>query len=186
MTMTMIAPGRKVAGTTTRMTMIGRGKRRRDDDDDDDDDDRPRGKKKKKKGRQEGDTGVAVVHLLCLLTTWVGPLILWLVKRKDSKFIDHHGKEALNFGFGCDYWTILCVLWWMLALLLFSSAVSSISSGDVSGFAAGWGAAAITSCVLYLIGLALGLYFLIICIIAMIKANQGEWFRYPLSIRMIR
>ena len=26
-----------------------------------------------------------------------GPLVLWLVKRDSSRFIDHHGKEAINF-----------------------------------------------------------------------------------------
>ena len=28
---------------------------------------------------------------------FAGPLILWLVKRDESKFIDHHGKEMVNF-----------------------------------------------------------------------------------------
>src|SRR5688500_18263613 len=27
-----------------------------------------------------------------------GPLILWLVKKEGMPFIDHHGKEAVNFG----------------------------------------------------------------------------------------
>ena len=27
----------------------------------------------------------------------IGPLIVWLMKKDQSPFIDHHGKEALNF-----------------------------------------------------------------------------------------
>ena len=43
--------------------------------------------------REECDLGM-LCHLLGLLTGFVGPLILWLVKKDESRFIDHHGKEA--------------------------------------------------------------------------------------------
>ena len=36
-------------------------------------------------------------HLLGLFTNFVGPLILWLIKKDDDKFVDDQGKEALNF-----------------------------------------------------------------------------------------
>jgi uncharacterized Tic20 family protein len=36
-------------------------------------------------------------HLLGLLTNFLGPLILWLIKKDDDAFIDKQGKEALNF-----------------------------------------------------------------------------------------
>jgi len=36
-------------------------------------------------------------HLLGFLTSFVGPLILWLVKKDQDAFVSHHGKEALNF-----------------------------------------------------------------------------------------
>ena len=36
-------------------------------------------------------------HLLGLLTNFLGPLILWIVKKDDDPFIDDQGKEALNF-----------------------------------------------------------------------------------------
>ena len=35
-------------------------------------------------------------HLLGLLTNFLGPLILWIVKKDDDPFIDDQGKEALN------------------------------------------------------------------------------------------
>jgi len=35
-------------------------------------------------------------HLLGLLS-FIGPLIIWLLKKDESKFIDDNGKEALNF-----------------------------------------------------------------------------------------
>ncbi|MCI0499264.1 MAG: DUF4870 domain-containing protein, partial [Planctomycetales bacterium] len=30
-------------------------------------------------------------------TSFVGPLILWLIKKDEDKFVDSQGKEALNF-----------------------------------------------------------------------------------------
>ena len=36
-------------------------------------------------------------HLLGLFTNFLGPLILWLVKKDDDPFVDDQGKEALNF-----------------------------------------------------------------------------------------
>jgi uncharacterized Tic20 family protein len=36
-------------------------------------------------------------HLLGLFTSFIGPLILWLIKKDEDKFVDNQGKEALNF-----------------------------------------------------------------------------------------
>jgi uncharacterized Tic20 family protein len=36
-------------------------------------------------------------HLLGLLTNFIGPLILWIIKKDDDPFIDDQGKEALNW-----------------------------------------------------------------------------------------
>ncbi len=42
-------------------------------------------------------TMAMLIHLLAILTGIIGTLILWLVKKDTSHFIDHHGKEAVNF-----------------------------------------------------------------------------------------
>ena len=36
-------------------------------------------------------------HILAIFTGFLGPLIIWLIKKDDSPFVDRHGKEALNF-----------------------------------------------------------------------------------------
>ncbi|MBN1456607.1 MAG: DUF4870 domain-containing protein [Sedimentisphaerales bacterium] len=36
-------------------------------------------------------------HLLGLLTCFIGPLVIWLLKKDEHPFIDSQGKEALNF-----------------------------------------------------------------------------------------
>jgi len=38
-------------------------------------------------------------HLLMVLTWWLGPMILWLVKRDESKLAAFHGKQAMIWGF---------------------------------------------------------------------------------------
>ena len=36
-------------------------------------------------------------HLLAIFTGFLGPLIIWLIKKEDAPFVNDHGKEALNF-----------------------------------------------------------------------------------------
>jgi uncharacterized Tic20 family protein len=36
-------------------------------------------------------------HILAIFTGFLGPLIIWLIKKDDMPFVDRHGKEALNF-----------------------------------------------------------------------------------------
>ena len=44
-----------------------------------------------------------LAHLSTLIAMWaakltfLGPLIVWLIKKDQSKFVDDQGKEALNF-----------------------------------------------------------------------------------------
>jgi len=36
-------------------------------------------------------------HLLALFTGFLGPLIIWLIKKDEMPFVDDQGKESLNF-----------------------------------------------------------------------------------------
>lgn len=36
-------------------------------------------------------------HLLAIFTGWIAPLIIWLIKKDQSPFVNQQGKEALNF-----------------------------------------------------------------------------------------
>lgn len=56
-------------------------------------------------------------HLLALcaflgvpLGNIVGPLIIWLIKREDSPFIDACGKESINFQISMSIYTIVAGL----------------------------------------------------------------------------
>ncbi|MGJ7909554.1 DUF4870 domain-containing protein [Neobacillus sp. LXY-1] len=39
----------------------------------------------------------AVLYVVSFFAPVVGPLIIWLLKRDQSSFIDYHGKEYFNF-----------------------------------------------------------------------------------------
>ncbi len=75
---------------------------RNDDDDDDrdldeDDDDQPR--KNSKGGLKDDEKQMAMFcHLGNLIGGFIIPLIIWMIKKDESRFVDRHGKEALNFS----------------------------------------------------------------------------------------
>ncbi len=49
-------------------------------------------------------------HLLAILTGFVGPLIIWLIKKDSDKFVDDQGKESLNFQLTVVIAFIVCGL----------------------------------------------------------------------------
>jgi len=45
----------------------------------------------------EERTMAMLCHLLAIFIGFLGPLIIWLIKKDESAFVDDQGKEALNF-----------------------------------------------------------------------------------------
>ncbi|NIA12793.1 MAG: DUF4870 domain-containing protein [Nitrospiraceae bacterium] len=85
----------------------------------------------------------------------IAPLVIWLMKRDVSPFIDAHGKESVNFQITMG----ICAL------------VSIVLCFIIVGF---------------FLGFALFVFWLIVTIMAAIKANDGQPYRYPLCIRFIK
>ena len=48
-------------------------------------------------------------HLGALVTGFIAPLIIWLVKKDECPFVDEQGKEALNFVFTVMIGALICV-----------------------------------------------------------------------------
>lgn len=94
-------------------------------------------------------------HLLAIFTCFIGPLIIWLIKKEEDAFIDDQGKEALNFQI-------------TVAIAGFVSFLLSFI------------------CIGFFLGAAVGICNLVFCIIASIKANGGERYRYPVALRLIK
>ena len=92
---------------------------------------------------------------------FLGPLIIWLMKRETMPFVADQAKEALNFNI-----TLAAV---MLVLLL----VGVLTLGI--GFL-------IAVPLMLLIGLAA----LVFIVMAAIKSNEGVAYRYPVAIRLVK
>ena len=95
------------------------------------------------------------------MACFVGPLIVWLIKKDTMPFVDDQGKEALNFNI-----TVTIVF---VVLFLFS--VMTLGIGLIIALPA------------YLVVAVLWLVF---TIIAAIKSHEGVAYRYPFALRLIK
>ncbi|TDR38734.1 hypothetical protein DFR29_11962 [Tahibacter aquaticus] len=95
------------------------------------------------------------------LGIFIGPLVIWLVKKDTMPFVDDQGKEALNFNI------TVCIA--ALALLLLS--ILTLGIGLLIAIP---------------VGLAIGVAWLVFTIIAAIKANEGVVYRYPVCLRLVK
>ncbi|SDN20821.1 DUF4870 domain-containing protein [Alkalicoccus daliensis] len=46
---------------------------------------------------QEEKLLAALIYGTSFFTTFIGPLVIWLLKKNTSSFIDYHGREYFNF-----------------------------------------------------------------------------------------
>ncbi len=58
-------------------------------------------------------------HLLAIFTGFLGPLIIWLVKKDTSPFVDDQGKEALNFQITALIASCACIFGFCFVHILF-------------------------------------------------------------------
>ena len=105
-------------------------------------------------GGGDDNTLALLAHLLGLFTGFLGPLILYLVKKDESPYVRHHAAEALNFQ-------LTVMIAYVVAFVL----------------------------ILVLIGLLLlpviFIDSIVLEIVATVAANRGEWYRYPINIRVV-
>ncbi len=95
---------------------------------------------------------------------FLGPLILWLVKKDESPAVDAHGKEALNFHLSFLLYYFACAILMIPVVFL----------------TFGFGAIPLMPLFFLLI-----IGHLVCCILGAVQASEGRLFRYPLAIRFI-
>ncbi len=62
-------------------------------------------------GVANDDNNLALLaHLLGIFTGFLGPLVLFLVKKDESPFVRHHASEALNFQLSLIIWFTISVI----------------------------------------------------------------------------
>jgi uncharacterized Tic20 family protein len=98
---------------------------------------------------------------------FAGPLLVWLFKRDEHPYLDHHAKEALNFQL-----TVLLVLVLSVVLAIPAALLGVLTLGI--GFIA-----------LGILAVVAAVAWIVLPIIGAVKASNGEGYRYPFTIRFI-
>ena len=91
----------------------------------------------------------------------IGPLLIWQIKKNEFPSVEEHGKAALNFQI----------------TVLIAVIVGAIAAVLLSFVCIGF--------LLIPVVVLIGLCGIIFAIIAGIKANNGEPYRYPWSLKLI-
>lgn len=92
---------------------------------------------------------------------FIGPLVIWLMKKDTMPFVDDQAKEALNFAITVS---IACLVLLVLTFLTL-------------------GIGAILTVPLFAV---VGIGALVLVIIAAMKANEGVAYRYPFALRFVK
>lgn len=87
--------------------------------------------------------------------SFLGPFLIWQIKKNEFPSVEAHAKAALNFQLSCLIYAIPCFL------LIFVVIGFPLLAG-------------------------LGIFNLVCVIIASIKANNGEAWKYPLTLTLIK
>jgi uncharacterized Tic20 family protein len=96
---------------------------------------------------------------------FLGPLVVWLIKKDQMRFVDDQGKESLNFQLN------VFLLGLALGFLAIPLAILTFGFGMF---------------LLFPLGLAWAALAIIMPIVAAVKANAGEAYRYPYVLRLIK
>jgi uncharacterized Tic20 family protein len=94
--------------------------------------------------------------LIVPLGSVIGPLAVWLTRRDRDPFIDQAGREALNFGISVAIYGSVL----LVAALLLLVGISLLIVGVVA--------------------------WVVVASLAAAKASQGQPYRYPLTMRLVR
>ena len=92
---------------------------------------------------------------------FIGPMVIWLMKKDTMPFVNDQAKEALNFAITVS---IACVALVMLTIL--SLGIGALLTIPLM--------------------MAIGITALVLVIMAAIKANEGVAYRYPFALRLVK
>ena len=105
---------------------------------------------------------------------WIAPFVMWLTRKNESEAVELNGKIILN-------WTISSIIYGIVFsagfLAFFATSLFSIVNNDDPLPFIGTMGIALIPLVIF------GILDLVFTIIGAVKANNGEVWNYPLSIR---
>lgn len=92
---------------------------------------------------------------------FIGPLVIWLMKKETMPFVADQAKEALNFNI-----TVSAVFLVLMILGFVTLGIGFLVIGPLM--------------------LLIGIAALVFIVIAAIKANEGVAYRYPMTVRLVK
>ena len=92
---------------------------------------------------------------------FIGPLVIWMMKKDTMPFVADQAREALNFAI-----TVSLACFVLMLLTIMSLAIGAL----------------LTIPLMMIIGIAA----LVLIIIAAMKANEGVAYRYPIALRLVK
>jgi len=92
---------------------------------------------------------------------FIGPLVIWLLKKDTMPFVADQAREALNFAI-----TVSLVCLALLILTLLTLGIGLLVTAPLL--------------------IAIAIVSLVLVVIAAIKANDGIAYRYPFALRLIK
>jgi uncharacterized protein len=106
-----------------------------------------------------------LAHLSALVAiigipSFVGPLVVWLIRRDSDPISTEHAREALNFN-------ISVLIYGVVAVIL---AIVTLGVGLL---------------VVIPLAIVIAILWLVVTIVAAVKASNGEPYRYPITIRLV-
>lgn len=96
----------------------------------------------------------------------IAPLMVWMFKREASEAVNAHGKESINF---------------QISLTIYISVLATLFGAGIVIPIFGWAVALVT--LPLLVGVAM--WGLVVQVVAAIKANDGQPYSYPLTLRFL-
>jgi len=119
------------------------------------------------RGASDDQTWAMLSYILALFASIIAPLVIYLVKMNQSRYVRFHAAQALNLGITAFIESIAILI---AGILL---AVATHGLGIL---------------LMVLAFLALGIAHLVYLILGAVRANQGQLFRIPTIIcfRMVR
>lgn len=105
--------------------------------------------------------GAMLVDLVFFSFGWIAPLVIYLTKKDESEFVSDQAKEALNFRITIVIINLACGV-----AMIVTCGVAMIIALPIMGLV--W------------------IFALVFGIIASVKANDGERYRYPFCWRLVK
>ncbi|MFK7030887.1 DUF4870 domain-containing protein [Flavobacterium oreochromis] len=123
------------------------------------------------------------------LGNYIIPIIIWTTKKKESSFIDFHGKQIINFQLSVLLYTIImatiaipCIVGSLLSNFTWNEVETGDLILDIYNLL-GLGIFGIV-CLVIIILLQIIEFFYIVY--GAIKADEGIYFKYPFTINFLK